>query len=461
MPKSIDYDSWLMIKDYIERAIAGGEGGSYLPLSGGTISGDLTVEGTMMTSSSDINTNVPLSGQLELVSIDEINTYRSFIGGFLMNGYNYAAIAAKNGDEEIVVYSDLIFNTTNLMWKKRAMNMWSAEKTILDDSNISSYAITQTGGNVTGTLILRRVTEASGTSWNQPALVVGGNYSDPHIEIDRNKVMAKADMNSVAPLNLNPQGGRVNIGGPINASNNENEIGMYRFQTQFIGMYASNTDAINNTNRLGWLGYNGLTYMTIKDEKGGGIWLYLKNGQYVGYSQPSGATYLTWAPKTDNADYLGRVGHRWRQLYAGTTTIATSDRNLKKDFTNFDERYEKFFSLLKPQLFKFKDGTSDRFHVGYIAQDVEEALKECGLTALDFAGFCKDAKMATVNDHEDIIVLDDEGNPEYEYALRYSEFIALNTHMIQKQDEKINQLEKEIKELKETVLKLMEGENNG
>lgn len=51
---------------------------------------------------------------------------------------------------------------------------------------------------------------------------------------------------------------------------------------------------------------------------------------------------------------------------------------------------------LQPVSFLFKDGTSGRTHIGFIAQDVEQAMSECGLTDLDFAGFCKDQKL-TVN----------------------------------------------------------------
>ena len=40
------------------------------------------------------------------------------------------------------------------------------------------------------------------------------------------------------------------------------------------------------------------------------------------------------------------------------------------------------------------------------------------------------------------------------YSLRYEEFIALNTHMIQKQQTEIDSLKKEIQELKEMILSL-------
>ena len=48
-------------------------------------------------------------------------------------------------------------------------------------------------------------------------------------------------------------------------------------------------------------------------------------------------------------------------------------------------------------------------------------------------------------------VLDDNGNELYAYSLRYSEFIALNTHMLQKAYKKIDRLEKDIAELKKKL----------
>ena len=50
-------------------------------------------------------------------------------------------------------------------------------------------------------------------------------------------------------------------------------------------------------------------------------------------------------------------------------------------------------------------------------------------------------------------VTDDDGNPVYQYSLRYEEFIALNTAIIKKQQEEINELKKEIKEIKSYLQK--------
>lgn len=159
----------------------------------------------------------------------------------------------------------------------------------------------------------------------------------------------------------------------------------------------------------------------------------------------------TLTPITNKKSSLGSSNYLWKQLYASTTTIATSDRNLKKDVNPFSEKYEKLFFDLQPSTFKFKDGESNRTHTGFISQDVEEALEKDGLSALDFAGFCKDQKTE--------IVIDENGKEkeipvegEYLYSLRYEEFIALNTHMIQKLYAQVEELQKEVESLKGEIL---------
>lgn len=176
------------------------------------------------------------------------------------------------------------------------------------------------------------------------------------------------------------------------------------------------------------------------------VWVYQSGGSSTGSKW--------FAPVTDGGVLLGSSSYRWGQIYSTTSTIATSDRNQKQDFEDFDDRYEAFFAKLKPQLFKFKDGTSDRKHSGFISQDVEEAMLEVGLTDKDFAGFCKDIKQNKTGENEETgeisfaDVYDDNGNPVYNYSLRYDEFIALNTHMIHKQQAEIEALKLEIQELK-------------
>ena len=158
----------------------------------------------------------------------------------------------------------------------------------------------------------------------------------------------------------------------------------------------------------------------------------------------------------DSNDYM-QFGNSGRyqfgaQIYSTTSTIGVSDRNKKKDFTSIDERYENLFFDLKPQVYKFKDGTSDRFHTGFISQDVEESMFNNGLDSKDFAGYCKEIQRRTIVDTEEEFVeeevYDENGNPVYDYFLRYEEFIALNTYMLQKAYTQMAKMQDEINNLK-------------
>lgn len=99
-----------------------------------------------------------------------------------------------------------------------------------------------------------------------------------------------------------------------------------------------------------------------------------------------------------------------------------SDKRAKNSISYNLDKYDQFFLSLKPARFKYNSGVSGRLHLGFIAQDVEDALLNAGLTAHDLAALVKDPVQEVT----------DPNITDYTYSLRYGEFIALNTRMIQK-----------------------------
>ena len=129
-------------------------------------------------------------------------------------------------------------------------------------------------------------------------------------------------------------------------------------------------------------------------------------------------------------------------------TVLTSDERVKKDFKTLEE-YENFFLDLKPVAFKFLTGTSDRYHIGFKAQDVKKSLDSNNLTTQDFAGY---AEYPTNKNYYLETLGYDPIKSEIECGLGYTEFIGLAVHMIQKQH-------KEIKELKSRIAALERSDN--
>lgn len=141
-------------------------------------------------------------------------------------------------------------------------------------------------------------------------------------------------------------------------------------------------------------------------------------------------------PDTTNAVSLGTALRQYKNVYGQNLyvngTAVSSDRNLKKDIKVLDDRYVEFFKALKPVSYRFKDGTSGRKHTGFIAQEVEEAAEESGLTVKDLAVVVKDLT---------------PGTEEERYYLRYEEIIAVQTKVIQDLMARVDTLEARINKL--------------
>ena len=150
-------------------------------------------------------------------------------------------------------------------------------------------------------------------------------------------------------------------------------------------------------------------------------------------------SYQRWATtgtvSNQTAFYIGVLDWTMRlqaksvQLKDGAAV--TSDARLKTEIQSFSDMHETLFMNLSPKTYKYIEGTSNRTHFGFIAQEMETAILESGLTTQDVAAFVS-------------IESDRDGFEGYELSIRYSEIVSLNTYMIQKCLNKIKALEDEI-----------------
>lgn len=148
---------------------------------------------------------------------------------------------------------------------------------------------------------------------------------------------------------------------------------------------------------------------------------------------------------------LGQDGRRFNTIYLVNAANVNSDRNAKTDIHDIDERFVALFDRLEPVSYKLTGGNHDRNHLGFISQDVKVAMDEVGISDMEFGGYCRDAKV----DHETgEPILDENGDPIYTYSLRYGEFIALNSRMIQLNRATIQAQQEEITELRAELAEL-------
>ena len=158
---------------------------------------------------------------------------------------------------------------------------------------------------------------------------------------------------------------------------------------------------------------------------------------YFTVSGTSAATTITSygsiVPWSNNTYDLGSAAYKWRNIYGQAGIVNTSDRNEKFDINPLAEVYSRIFDMLVPVTFKYVENSSNRTHIGLVAQDVKDAVLEAGLTTTEFAGYCE-----WKNEDETTGC-----------GLRYSEFVAMNIYEIQQLKARIKELEEKINKTEE------------
>lgn len=205
---------------------------------------------------------------------------------------------------------------------------------------------------------------------------------------------------------------------------------------------AAITEAINNA------GGGGSSYYAGKG-------LYLSGSTFnIGYNsrysadfyEGSNSNHYAFCPTlANNAGdtyrlYLGGNGgstHPWYKVVTREGMQQLSDGRFKIDKCILNDDFYDMYMSLKPTKYKVLHDEDSGIHFGFVAQEVEESLKTVGLDASNCS----------------IVSCDESQSYEggYVYGLSYNEFIPFNTYMTQKAHRRINELESEIKELKQII----------
>lgn len=205
---------------------------------------------------------------------------------------------------------------------------------------------------------------------------------------------------------------------------------------------AAITEAINNA------GGGGSSYYAGKG-------LYLSGSTFnIGYNSRysadfyvgSNSNHYAFCPTlANNAGdtyrlYLGGNGgstHPWYKVVTRDGMQQLSDGRFKIDKCILNDDFYDMYMSLKPTKYKVLHDEDSGIHFGFVAQEVEESLKTVGLDASNCS----------------IVSCDESQSYEggYVYGLSYNEFIPFNTYMTQKAHRRIDELENEIKELKQII----------
>jgi len=103
-------------------------------------------------------------------------------------------------------------------------------------------------------------------------------------------------------------------------------------------------------------------------------------------------------PAADGAYTLGAAGNRWSVVYAVSATINTSGRDTKTELsgpTDAERRAAARIKSIGTTRYKFRDavekkGDKARYHFGYVAEDIRDALAAEGLDPWAYGMLCSD-----------------------------------------------------------------------
>lgn len=187
--------------------------------------------------------------------------------------------------------------------------------------------------------------------------------------------------------------------------------------TQISNMYLQNNNATVNTDTI--RSYNGSIIVSAG------------SGSVIvgdGFDSVSLGTNVAWFyPRKSETVALGSAGFRWDTVWCKKVD-QSSDRKLKKDILSIsDSDCVSLVRGLRPVSYRWKAGDDTATHYGFIAQEVDAALAEAGISGTAIV-----SKEYLDTAHTEFFT---------KYGLLYTEFIPLITKFIQKLDARVTALE--------------------
>ncbi len=252
---------------------------------------------------------------------------------------------------------------------------------------------------------------------------------------------------SLRPMYFNMESGSANFGHTVAIdgylhANSRIICGEHVMLNNARGIYCKNTSGADvemmmvSTDNNGYLGWGAAGLKIGSAANTGKLELFSKgridflsggvannNGYAISIIHESG--YPILRPTANSGADLGTNSYRFRYMRLTYPVDVSSDRRLKSNISDLDDRYMMLAKLLSAKSYYLNIGGTNRRYVGYIAQDVEEAMNKVGLTYEECSFF-----------NRNWVERDDYKG--YELSLVYEELHTLQIASLQKQ---VNELQ--------------------
>jgi hypothetical protein len=154
---------------------------------------------------------------------------------------------------------------------------------------------------------------------------------------------------------------------------------------------------------------------------------YPSNGIRMG----TDAASIQLTPVVTTSSYLGTPAIPWSNGYIQTAFVITSDRDSKQQITSINEAALRAWGKIEYCQYKLNDsvevkGDGARWHLGLIAQDIQDAFASEGLDAFEYGLLCYDEweEQPKITDENGAVVQAYQASGK-RYGVRYEEAMAL------------------------------------
>lgn len=300
----------------------------------------------------------------------------------------------------------------------------STGETKIKGSSVETDTLIVNAANINGTLTANQINLSGAITWGDLA-------QDTQNEIDGAYNAASSAQNTAS----NAYSLASSAQATANTANNTVNRWVYPGTTYIDGTQLMTDTVTASTLRggtIGILNYNGaqIGYITVGSSTMTGLQLisggnlYLSSGsctiQMV--NRDMSVSCNNFCPSGTAANLGNSSLGMWQAVYSYTAEIQTSDENIKHDIAEIPQKYIDMMDDITPVIYKMDNGTSNRYHTGFIAQNVKAAMDAHGVSDLELAAWCKD--------------VDTEGNELQ--MLRYMEFIAIMWAKIKQLESRLN-----------------------